>query len=284
MVDKVDTHIDPPPSEKDPSPAEAAVIAAQAKNGVTRVNAPTEMDLSQIPEKFKGNLAEFTKAYLELERKQSQGNQVVPPTDPKKATGETTTNPAQKGLDALKLPAADQAKAAEQVVANAGLNIAEFQTEFSQKGELSPESYAKLEKGGIPKAVVDQHIVAMAALQEKTFNDLYSIAGGQDQFDAMWEWSKASLPADEIDAINQAIDSNNPVLVKQAFRNVHTKWTSGGHAGEPAQIHTNRSGTGDVDTYTHRDELMKDMMNPEYKTNEAFRNRVAAKVKRSRVI
>ncbi len=50
------------------------------------------------------------------------------------------------------------------LVEAAGLNFNEFTAEFAEKGNWSLESYEKLAKGNIPKAMVDQFIEGQKAV------------------------------------------------------------------------------------------------------------------------
>ncbi len=279
-VTKVDTHIEATVDPKlQPSADAAAKMAAQAKVGVTKVEATNTPDPKAerpawLPEKFK-TAEEFAKSYTELEKKmgsKAQTTPVVASTDATKATG----------LDALKVPDKAAATDATKALAESGLKMDEFQAEFTKEGKLGDESYSKLEKAGIPKSMVDSYIAGQQAIMEKTMNDIHSVAGGAEKFQAMHEWSTTAnaLTDAERSAVNSALESNDVAQIKLAFQAVHAKWI--GEVGKEPGVQLRGSKSGDRgDVYTSRDAIQKDMSNPEYQTNESFRRGVAAKIKRS---
>jgi hypothetical protein len=283
----VDTHVDAKPDlTKEPSAEAAAKMAAQAKmpNTVTRVDATTTPDQKTerpawLPEKFK-TVEDLAKSYAELEKKQgSKANEKSPEKG----------DEAKKGLDALKVtndPAKAATTDATKALDGVGLKMEEFQAEFAKEGKLGDESYSKLEKAGIPKAMVDGFIAGQQALMEKTMADIHSVAGGEAKFLEMHEWSNTadSLTADERAAVNSALDSNDVKAIKLAFQAVHSKWQAAVGKEPAVQLRGATAGGSKGDVYSSRDEMMIDMAKPEYKTNETFRAHVANKLKNSRIL
>ena len=290
-VTKIDMHEVPAPKNNEPTPEVAARMIQQAKTGVTSVQteAPVKAERpSWLPEKFK-TPEDMAKSYLELEKKMAGNKQPPTPTQTtpaeekkdEKAPETKVTKPAD-----LKVPEEVPAKAdAEKVVEKAGLKMDALEAEFAEKGSLSEASLKSLEAAGIPKQVVDSYIAGQMALAEKINTELHAVAGGEEKFNEMFEWSKTAdslTPADR-SAINKAIDSKDLASIKLAFQGVHSKWIA--EVGQPpkTQLRGGKSNST-ADVYTSRDALMKDMSNPEYKTNESFRNAVAQKLKRSNIL
>jgi hypothetical protein len=265
MVDSVIIPATPP--TEDPKHVEAMVAKAEAATQVPPSDDQVPSDQKQddrpgwLPEKFKSP-EELAKAYNELQQKLGK------PAEP-----QNTDNNQQN---------TDQ-KAAEQELADRGLDFTEFSNEFSQKGELTTESYEKLEKAGIPRNLVDQYIAgqrAQAALYE---SEVKSVAGGDKGFSEMVDWAKSNLSPTEIAAYNAAIDSGNPDQAKLAVAGVYQKF-SAARPSEPTLVQGKTSGAASGEAYESVAQLTKDMASPEYKSDPAFRARVQAKLARSSIL
>ena len=265
MVDSVIIPATPP--TEDPKHIEAMVAKAEAAAqppadaNEDSPNPPQEERPGWLPEKFKSP-EELAKAYQELQSKLGK--------------------PAEQQNTEQNQPTEDQ-KAAEQELADRGLDFNEFSQEFSQKGELTKESYEKLEKAGIPRSYVDQFIAgqkAQAALYE---SEVKSVAGGDKGFNEMVEWAKSNLSPTEIAAYNAAIDSGNPDQAKLAVAGVYQKFSSA-RPSEPNLMQGRTSGAASGEAYESVAQLTKDMASPEYKNDPAFRAKVQAKLARSSIL
>jgi hypothetical protein len=285
-VTRVDT-FEVPKEEavKAPTPETVQEMVKQSRTGVTRTGVdPLKGDTPNerpawLPEKFK-SAEDMAKSYAEMEKKLGQPKAEEKPADGKKA-----------GLESLKIPdkapetkpdetttKTPEVKAAEA----AGVDIKALEAEFIEKGDLTPESRAKLEKLGFTKDVVDTYISGQVALAEKMNADIESVAGGAEKFQQMHEWSKTNLTAAEAASVNKALDSRDVNQIKLAFAGVHAKWTAAGQNEPTVRMHGSKSADrGDI--YTHRDEILKDQAAPLYKESQAERDRVFQKVKRSNI-
>jgi hypothetical protein len=244
MIDKVD-----------------AASATPLPDGETPPTEPTEDRPQWLPEKFKSP-EDMAKAYAELESKLGKPAEAKPQDTP----------PAD--------PATDQV---DQELQSKGLNLADFNAEFAEKGELSPESYDALEKAGYPRNYVDQFIdgqKARAALYE---SEVKAAAGGSETFNEMVEWAKANLTPAEINAYNAAIDSGDQAKAKLAVSGVYQKFSSA-RPSEPSLFKGATSSASSSDVYESIAQMQKDMASPDYKADPAFRARVQAKLSRSNIM
>jgi hypothetical protein len=267
MVDKVVINSTTPP--EDPAHVQAMVDKIdQANAGIPTDganNTPTEDNKIEdrpqwLPEKFK-SAEDLAKAYTELESKLGKpASQDAP-----KADGQATD---QQAADEL---------------ASKGLNLADFSNEFNEKGELSPESYDALEKAGYPRNIVDQYIdgqKARAALYE---SEIKSVAGGDQQFTEMVQWAAANMSPAEIAAYNAAIDSGDQAKAKLAVSGVYQRFQAARPA-EPSLFKGATSASPSNEAYESIAQLQKDMANPDYKSDPAFRARVERKLANSNIL
>jgi len=235
--------------------APAAPVAAPAKAARP----------AHVPEKFwnadKGevNVEALAKSYTELEKAKP-----APAADP--------TKPAESKLG---IPPADPNAA----VAAAGLDMAALQTEFTAKGDLTPESYAALDKAGIPKPMVQAYIEGQKALAAQYDAEAFTTAGGEDNYGKLTAWAKTGLTADEQTAFNRAVTSGDRPQMKLAVAGLKSRYEQ--NFGTTPNLAQGTAGTASGDVYASAREMTTDMKNPLYKTDAAYRARVEAKIGRS---
>lgn len=214
---------------------------------------------SWLPEKFK-TPEDMAKAYSELEKKQSQGKPKDAPADDK---------------------AGDEAsKAADDAVKSAGLDMGSLQAEYDETGELSDESYAALEKAGIPRDMVDAYIEGLEARATAYSSSMKALVGGDEAYDAMIEWAKNNLTDDEIEAYDDAVNSFDPKTAKAAVQGLNARMQLA-EGSPPARRVDGRGVSSDV--YESQAQIEADMNDPRYASDEAFRQKVYAKMARSNI-
>lgn len=263
------------PTDPNAAPQDAPKGAPQAEQKAPDpAQLPSDGDTPQgdAPAKLAGKFetpADLEKAYLELQKK----------------LGEAPKAPEQKSEDGPKIPDVADVDAAKQAVTNAGLDFESLNKEWAEKGTLADESYAKLEKSGIPKAMVDAFIEGQKAVQAAKISEIQSAVhaevGGPDKYGEMIQWAAQGLDAGQKAAFNKAIDSGDVASIKLAVQGLHAAYTKAG-AAEPTNVKA--GGKGGSSTYASIAEVMKDMGDARYNTDPAFRSAVEAKVSRSNVL
>lgn len=268
-------------SGKNPREAARAALGPAPEDKVeTPVGQPDpkpapEAEKPPILGKFKTQ-ADLEKAYKELEAKLGAPKTPVnPPKDDKAAPEVKPPEGEAKGK------AEDTAKEALQEV---GLNLDTFSQEFAQKGQLSEDSYKTLEAKGIPKAVVDSYIEGQKAQAALAEHRLMTESGfkSPDNFSQAVEWAKTNWDAKALESYNQAIGTNNPDAVKLALVNLRNAF-EGSMGSEPELTHGENKSSTDDGAYKSRQEMAEDMKSKKYKTDPAFRAKVAAKLARSNI-
>jgi hypothetical protein len=268
MVDTVVINSTTPP--EDPNHAEAMAAKFDAAQVPPEGDNPPTDDTKVedrpqwLPEKFKSP-EDMAKAYAELESK--LGKPADAPADP-------TAEP--------KADSQTDQQAAEEL-ASKGLDLNEFNAEFGQTGQLSQESYNKLEKAGYPRNIVDQYIDGQRARAALYESEIKNVAGGDQTFSEMVEWAKANLSPAEINAYNAAIDSGDTAKAKLAVAGVHTRF-SASRPSEPNLFKGATSATPSNESYESLAQMQKDMASPEYKSDPAFRAKVERKLANSSIM
>jgi len=248
----------------------AAMGEAAVNGGVAPVaeEAPPEVPAKPegIPDKFynaETGVVDYTalaKSYTELEKANSTKK-------------EPEVTPKDKPEDAPK-------DAAQEAVEAAGLDMPSLSKEYDESGTLSDDSYAKLEKAGIPRAMVDDYIAGQQAKVEVARTQAFGITDGEDGYKAMIDYAKANLSEADIAAYNKAVNSGDATSREEAVRGLWTKYSAeSGNGTNGTDLITPNSNTKVGNgAYQSRAEMMADMGNPLYKSDEAFRAKVQAKL------
>ena len=217
-----------------------------------------------IPDKFydaetgKVDYDAMAKSYTELEKKQSGQKE-----DPKEPIDEP--------------PVTD---AADDAVEKAGLDMGALTAEYDQNEGLTDASYKALEDAGIPKATVDQYIQGQKALVTQAQNEAYSLTEGKEGYEAMSQWAKANLSAEELTNYNTQVNSSNSKIRGQAIRGLHAQFSADSGEGKPL-VHGGGT-TGNTGGFGSRAQMVAAMQDSKYQSDPAYRAEVENKIANSR--
>jgi len=107
---------------------------------------------------------------------------------------------------------------------------------------------------------------------------VYDMAGGQDQYEAMTEWASENFGADEIEAFDQVIESGNMSAIKLAMRALTNSYNdSVGYEGSMLQGKPASTRA----YYRSQAEVIRDMQDPRYDRDPAYRDSIMEKLARS---
>jgi len=230
--------------------------------GDIRENAPMEKPVDNntdrpewLPEKF-ATAEELAKSYAELEKKNSQPQE------------EQTTED-------------NKSEAELKIEKETGLDLKDYFTEYEEKGELTKESFDKLDKLGLPKDLVESYIEGQKAIQSKSSGEIFDVVGGQDNYGKVIDWAKNNLQADEVESYNKIMDGGNQSDMKLAVQGLYSRYGKS-EGSEPNLIKGEASSTQSA--FRSTAEIVKAMSDPRYKDDPAFRNDVEKKLANSTVI
>lgn len=271
MTDTVVIKSDPTPGS--PDGHDQAMIDLVDKNAqIPTDNVPPANDAtdpedrpSWLPEKFKSP-EDMAKAYAELESK--IGKPAEPKADPE--TPADTPAPADATPDD-----------ADKALSERGLDMAKFSNEFAEKGELTPESYAELEKAGLTKDIVDQYIEGQKARATQYESSVKAEVGGDENYNQMVTWAKSNMSAEEISAFNNAVSSGDVNQAKLAVLGLSTRYSKANGSDPKRTIGGGKAGAEDA--FESTAQLTEAMKDPRYKSDPAYRNAVQNKLARSSV-
>jgi hypothetical protein len=212
-----------------------------------------------LPEKFKSP-EDMAKAYSALESKLGQPQRE-----------EEVSEEVQE------LVSADASEISEVLGAN-GIDFDVLQQEYQELGGLSEDAYAALEEAGFPEAVVDQWIAGQQAISQQVQTEMFSLVGGQEQYQELVGWAADALPEAEIDAFNATMATQDPNMIRLAIQGLNARYRS---EAAPSLL---QGGTGPVSTggkFESTAELTAAMSDPRYEKDPAYRQQVSDKLARS---
>ena len=154
-----------------------------------------------LPEKFK-SAEDMANAYAELEKRMGAG-----------AKEDTEEQPQEQQEDNDQ---PEEAPNYNQAVVDASQEF------FANDGQLSEETYKKLEEVGLPKDLVDSYAAGQQALMQSEEAQIQGVANGQ--YDEMAEWANDNLPQEEIDAFDEAVVNGTVQQAKLAVQGLYARY------------------------------------------------------------
>lgn len=255
-------------AEGDPS-TDATSVQAEGGQAGDRDGSSNGGDRPEwLPEKFKSP-EELAKAYNELQKKLSQPKA----EEPKK---EETPKPeeGEEGSDAE--------KEGESPKLDGRVDLTPFHNEWAEKGELSPDSFSKLEKMGFPKELVQQYINGFQASQAQEAQSIYRETGGEEGYKAMTEWASKNLSAQEIAAYDNLVTSGDVNAAKIAAKGLYAQYVAA-NGQPPKLISGTPSSKSSLSPFRSTSEVVAAMSDPRYKNDPAFRKDVERRLAQSDV-
>lgn len=222
---------------------------------------------SWLPEKFKSP-EEMAKSYSDLEKRLGGANQ--------QQQEEVPADQQQK--DQPIAPDQEDNQFAQQWENQ----FSDFSKEYSEKGQLSDDSFKKLKEMGYPKQVVNAYIEGQKALAERGTQSLMTDIGGQDGFKEMHDWATQNLTQDEIDSYNSILDTGDQRQASFAVKGMYARYKSA--SGNKPKLVSGSQTRGSTQAFRSIAEMTRAMSDPRYKSDPAFRKDVERRLENSKIL
>lgn len=250
------------------TPEQQAELLRVAEGG-TPTPASADSDRPNwLPEKFK-SAEDLAQAYAELERKLS--------------TGEDEDEDWVDEIDPDFDPNEFSPPEVSEYLAEQNLNFDAFAQEFYQSGGLSDDAYATLEQNGIPRSIVDQYIEGQTAIMADMQDTAYQAVGGQAEYSNMINWAQNNLSQGEVDAFNANLNTNDMDQALFAIQGLSARYRSD-MGGLPNNMTYGQTNTQSAGSYQSIAEMTRDMADPKYASDPAFRQMVASRLRNSSIL
>tara|TARA_R100000657_G_C4680170_1_gene128206 strand:- start:325 stop:1092 length:768 start_codon:yes stop_codon:yes gene_type:complete len=154
--------------------------------------------------------------------------------------------------------------------------------EFEEKGELSEETFAELEKAGLPKEYVESYIAGQQALVERNALELYNSIGGEEEYDGMIQWAGETLSEGEVETFNELVVNGTPEQQRLAIKGLHAQYRGATGSG-PLLKQGNTSGNS-VKPFSSTKELQRAMSDRRYAEVPSYREEVERRLSVSNIL
>ena len=162
-----------------------------------------------------------------------------------------------------------------------GVNWADLEKTYTEKGELTTEQLQSLEKAGYPKSVVDAYIRGMEAEYDRLARHVVESAGGQEEFIKLQTF--ASQQNDAYKKMwNDTINSGNVMAIKTMLRGIRADMVQTMGSSNP----TIMGGSGAVSTnvgFNAKQEMVTAMADPRYGKDKSYTREIEQKVINSKL-
>jgi hypothetical protein len=239
----------------------AEAHAKQEEDLFARAREAQEQEVGQLPEKYQGKSAAEVYALMqkELAYKAEQSKK-----------GESTEDDLEVASD----EATEESPAEEESEAETALKEASEEF-YKNEGKLDEATVAKLE--ALPSADL---IKAWQKLQSQTevpapisdaeAQEIVTSVGGQEAYNQALAWAADNLSPEDRAAYDQVITSGNKAATRFAVEALTNRYKAAvGFDGEP--VSGGRAKATGIKPYRSEAELRRDLSNPRYQQDPAFR-------------
>ena len=206
---------------------------------------------------------DLLKAYQELERSRGEAKEEVESEDVEESTETEETEEAPKFENFTKA------------------------TEEFANGEISDETIEALSQMD-SKELIQQYVqyyaqnqqqVQAQATSDADARSIVDSVGGQEAYTEMVTWAASTLDQTEIDAYNSVTNSGNTAAIKFAVEAMANRYANS--VGYEAPLVTGGKSAPKVQGYRSNAELARDIGDPRYSNDPAFRADVEARLSKS---
>ncbi len=219
-----------------------------------------------LPDKF-NSPEEMARAYSELENQfHSNSDQL------EQLEGQASQE--QQAQEIMETPAHQ----VNELLDQRGLDFSVFQEEFAETGGLSSEAYQALDEAGIDRSMVDTWIQGQEAIADQSIDEIYQMAGGEQQYNQMLEWASDNLQPWEMDAYNnqiQNLDANSAFALQGLMARMQNQ------EGSPPRLFQGEPSDYSAPKYESIAQLTSAMSDPRYSSDPAYRREVTNRLKYS---
>lgn len=240
------------------------------------------------------NAEELEKAYMELQQRFGRGEEAeteeVEEGEVEESADDTDTRYDEEGyvnFDAVKDAYGDNLA---DVFQEAGIDPWEMNDHFYQNdGTLTNEMYDQLNEAGFSDEVIDAYLGGLRsqmgyddseaiALSDSEISQIKNIAGGDEGYQRLVDWAGQNLPQEDIEAFDEVINTANQAAVRFAVKALMSQYEDA-MGRDPELVTGKQSSQGEG--YRSMAEVVRDMSDSRYDTDEAYRMDVMRKLERS---
>ena len=155
---------------------------------------------------------------------------------------------------------------------------------YNNDGELSEETIqelTQLDSADLISAYIEMQGQEPEAidLSNEEVSSIYSIAGGEEQYNNLTSWAADALPAEYIEAFDSLVDKGDARMVQLAVAGIRAEYEKAN--GFEGEMLTGKAAQNKADVFRSQAEVVEAMSDPRYDRDPAYRQDVFAKLERS---
>jgi len=279
----------------DPSDDPEAIAAREAEEADSlEVGEKMMQDQQDLLAGKYRNAEELEKAYMELQQRFSRGEEEefeeVEEGEVEESVDDGYERYDEEGyvnFDAVKDAYGENLA---DVFQEAGIDPWDMNDHFYQNdGTLTNEMYDQLNEAGFSDEVIDAYLGGLRsqmgyddsetiALSDSEISQIKNIAGGDEGYQRLVDWAGQNLPQEDIEAFDEVINTANQAAVRFAVKALMSQYEDA-MGRDPELVTGKQSSQGEG--YRSMAEVVRDMSDSRYDTDEAYRMDVMRKLERS---
>ena len=165
--------------------------------------------------------------------------------------------------------------------------LAKAYESYTSEKNFDASAFENVSKEDLIKAFFENSEEVPQAAEESEGPDLtqdqvdamMNSVGGKEQYQQMMNWAVENLPKSDIEAFDAIVESANPSSIAMAVEAMAKRYTDVN--GQEGQMIQGRSAPTAENSYRSQAEMIRDMSDPRYETDPAYRNDVMNKLANS---
>jgi hypothetical protein len=252
----------------DPTPADQPEFSPEEQEAIAIGEQAAADQQQMLAGKFKDAEA-LEQAYIELQKK--LGTNDADETDTPEQEVRDEEDPSEEEVD----PIVDLLNvASEEYYNNDGTLSEDTINELSQLDSSDLiAAYIEMQGQGEQPQAVD--------LSSEDINSIYSMAGGEQDYNNLTSWASENLPDEYIEAFDSLVDKGDARMVQLAVAGLRAEYEKAN--GFEGQMLTGKAAQNKVDVFRSQAEVVEAMSDPRYDRDPAYRQDVFDKLNRSPV-
>ena len=248
-----------PTIQYDPTPADQPEFSAEEQESLAIGEQMVEEQNTMLAGKYE-NAEQLEKAYLELQKQFSERSSEEPEEPEEQQEEEEEETEESDILDRLWEEATSESLSQETI---------------NELRSMEPDELAKLHlKYGSENQQPEAH-----QLTAEEAGNLKGIVGGDAEYDQMISWAGENLADGDIQMFDSVMEKGDPVACFFAIQALAYRFQEG--TGFDGQMITGKTATENVTAYRSQAELVRDMSDPRYDKDPAYRDDVMRKLANS---
>lgn len=266
------------------------VVFETPESGATAPEPIQEQDFSNepdrpdwLPSNFK-TVQDFVASYDETKASLTRTQQELANRTGEDPEGHNNnTDPQQNNSTPEQPDDSELDDAVDKISKEAKFDLTAYQQEFIETADVSEEGRSEIAEGlksvlgENSRTVVDQFINSRKVTQANDMAMYMEAGGGEEHYSEMVQWASQNTDAAFIRQFNQQVNSGDRSTVLFAIESLRSKY-EGANGRQPRRLGGGNPSKGGVQPFRSTAEMLTAMKDPKYKTDEAYRADVQARM------